>query len=236
MKAAHAFLSLLYPPCCEGCGAGVEPPRYLCDGCAAGAVRIEAPFCEVCSEPFRGAITGQFTCGNCANRHFHFNYAVATYRSEGIVRDFIHRFKYFREFRLRHQLAAWAAEGLQDARIRAQAPDALVPVPLFRARQRDREFNQAAELARLIGKEAGIPLCDALLRIRNTTTQVGHDRKKRMENLRNAFAMRHSMDVRDRHLILIDDVLTTGSTLDECASVLVKAGAASVRAITVARG
>ena len=68
------------------------------------------------------------------------------------------------------------------------------------------------------------------------TTQVGHDRKKRMENLRNAFAMRHSMDVRARHLILIDDVLTTGSTLDECARALVQGGAESVRAITVARG
>ena len=236
MKAAHALVSLLYPPCCEGCGAGVEPPRYLCETCAAGAVRIEAPFCNVCSEPFRGAITGTFTCSNCADRHFHFTCAVATYRSEGIVRDFIHRFKYFREFRLRHPLAAWAAEGLEDNRIRAQRPDALVPVPLFRARQRDREFNQAAELARLIGRGSGIPVCNALLRIRNTTTQVGFDRKKRMENLRNAFAMRHSMDVRGRHLILIDDVLTTGSTLDECASVLVKAGAASIRAITVARG
>jgi ComF family protein len=236
MKAAHALLSLLYPPCCEACGTGVEPPRYLCEPCAATAVRIQAPFCQVCSEPFPGAITGPFTCGNCSGRNFHFTCAVATYRSEGIVRDFIHRFKYFREFRLRHPLAAWAAQSLQDERIRAQRPDALVPVPLFRARQRDREFNQAAELARLVGKGAGIPVLDALLRIRNTTTQVGHDRKKRMENLRNAFAMRHSMHMRDRHLILIDDVLTTGSTLDECASVLMKAGAASVRAITVARG
>jgi ComF family protein len=235
-NAARAFLSLLYPPCCEACGAGVEPPRYLCEACAAGAVRIEAPFCEVCSEPSPGQITGTFTCGNCADRHFHFSCAVAAYRSEGIVRDFIHRFKYFREFRLRHPLAAWAAEGLKDVRIQAQPCDALVPVPLFRARQRDREFNQAAELARLIGKGAGIPVRDALLRIRNTTPQVGFDRKKRMENLRNAFAMRHSMDVRGLHLILIDDVLTTGSTLDECASVLQKAGAASVRAITVARG
>jgi len=235
-KAARALISLLYPPCCEGCGAGVEPPDYLCGKCAAGAVRIEAPFCNVCSEPFPGAITGTFTCSNCADRQFHFACAVARYRSEGIVRDFIHRFKYFREFRLRHPLAAWAAEGLQDDRIRTQSVDALVPVPLFVARERHREFNQAAELARLLGKGAGIPVCDCLLRTRNTTSQVTYDRKMRMENLRNAFMMRHSMDVRGRHLVLIDDVLTTGSTLDECARVLQKAGAASIRAITVARG
>ncbi len=234
--AARAFFSLLYPPSCEGCGTPVEHPFYLCETCAAGAVKVEAPFCKVCSEPFPGTITGPFTCGNCADRDFHFTCAVAPYRSMGVVRDFIHRFKYWGEFRLRHPLAAWAAEALDDERIREHAVDALVPVPLFRARERQREFNQAAELARLLGKRAGIPVSDCLLRTRNTTTQVMHDRKMRMENLRNAFAMRHNTDVRGRHLALVDDVLTTGSTLDECALVLLKAGAASVRGITVARG
>jgi predicted amidophosphoribosyltransferase len=77
---------------------------------------------------------------------------------------------------------------------------------------------------------------DCLVRTRNTTSQVTYDRKLRMENLRNAFRMRQSTPVRGLHLVLVDDVLTTGSTLDECAGVLLKAGAASVRAITVARG
>jgi ComF family protein len=234
--ALHAFLSLLYPPSCEACGAPVERPLYLCGPCAATALRIQAPFCQVCSEPFPGAITGPFACGNCSERRFHFTCAVAPYRSEGVVRDFIHRFKYFREFRLRHPLAAWAAEALDDDRIRRQPIDALVPVPLFRARERNREFNQAAELARLVGKRAGIPVSHCLVRIRNTTSQVMCDRKMRMENLRNAFRMHHSSDVSGRHLVLVDDVLTTGSTLDECALVLLKAGAASVRGITVARG
>ena len=234
--AARAFLSLIYPPCCEACGAAVEHPSYLCDRCAAGAVRIEAPFCEVCSEPFQGAISGTFTCANCAGRQFNFACAVAPYSSEGVVRDFIHRFKYFREFHLRHPLAAWAAEALDDPRILAQPVDALVPVPLFRARERGREFNQAAEIARLVGRKASLPVSDCLLRTRNTTSQVTFDRKSRMENLRNAFRMRQTISVRGLRLVLVDDVLTTGSTLDECAGVLLKAGAASVRAITVARG
>ena len=235
-SAGRALLSLIYPPTCEGCGTAVEPPAYLCECCAAKAERIERPFCEVCSEPFRGAITGTFTCGNCAGRSFHFTCAVAAYRSEGIVRDFIHRFKYFREYRLRHPLASWAGEALLDSRIQTQPPDALVPVPLFIARQRHREFNQAAVLADLAGRRAGIPVMDCLLRTRNTTSQVMQDRKMRMENLRNAFRMRKNATVQGRHLVLVDDVLTTGSTLDECALVLLKAGAATVRAITVARG
>ena len=233
--AVRAFFSLIYPPCCEGCGETVSHPHYLCARCAAGAVRIEPPFCEVCSEPFQGAIDGTFTCSNCAGRNFHFACAVSRYSGEGVVRDFIHRFKYFREYHLRHPLAAWAAEALEDPRIRAQAVDALVPVPLFRARERGREFNQAAVIARMVGRKAGLPVSDCLLRTRNTTSQVAYDRKKRMENLRNAFRMRQSSVVRDLHLVLVDDVLTTGSTLDECAGVLIKAGAASVRAVTVAR-
>ncbi len=116
------------------------------------SARIEPPFCQVCSEPFRGAITGQFTCANCAERKFHFSLRGRRYRSEGVVRDFIHRFKYWREFQLRHPLAAWAADALEDDRIRERAVDALVPVPLFRARKRHREFNQAVEIARLVGE------------------------------------------------------------------------------------
>jgi ComF family protein len=233
---ARAFLSLIYPPCCEACGAGVEHPRYLCEACEAGAERIEAPFCKVCSEPFQGAISGEFTCANCADRQFHFTCVVARYRSRGVVRDFIHRFKYFREYQLRHPLASWAAEGLEDARIRETKVDALVPVPLFRARQRNREFNQAEVLARLVGAQARLRVSDCLERTRNTTSQLTYDRGGRMENLRNAFKMRQSTDVRGLHLVLVDDVLTTGSTLDECARELMKGGAASVRAITVARG
>jgi ComF family protein len=236
MKAAQALLSLLYPPICEGCGAGVEPPHYLCEQCAAGAARIRTPYCQTCSEPFHGAVSGPFTCANCEGRQFHFSCAVARYRSTGVVREFIHRFKYWREYRLRHPLAAWAAEALEDDRIRERPADALVPVPLFVARKRHREFNQAEVLARLVGRQAGIPVSDCLERTRNTTSQVAYDRKMRMENLRNAFRMHHSSDVSGRHLVLVDDVLTTGSTLDECALVLLKAGAASVRAITVARG
>lgn len=236
VPAARALLSLVYPSCCEACGAGVGDGEYLCEGCAAGAVRIEPPFCKVCSEPFRGAISGLFTCANCADRGFHFTAAVTRYRSKGVVRDFIHRFKYWREFHLRHPLARWAAEALDDERIAERRADALVPVPLFGARERGREFNQAAVLAGLVGTRADIPVAGCLVRTRNTASQVPCSRKMRMENLRNAFAMRHNADVHGRHLVLVDDVLTTGSTLDECARVLLDGGAASVRAITVARG
>ncbi len=148
----------------------------------------------------------------------------------------VHRFKYGREFHLRYPLADWLLATMDDERIASQTVHAFVPVPLHERRLREREFNQATALSEIISVRTGVPVSDCLERTRYTTTQTRYDRHERMENLRNAFKLRHSADVRGQHLVLVDDVLTTGSTLDECARMLMKAGAASVRAITVARG
>ena len=234
--ACDALLSLFYPPHCAACGVKTDARVHLCAGCAGKAVRIEAPFCRVCSQPFDGAITGEFTCSDCGDRKYHFDCAVTRMMSRGVVREFVHRFKYDREYFLRHPLAEWAAEALEDERIKAQPFDFLVPVPLHSARRRDREFNQAEAIAELLAKRTRVPVYTALKRIRYTTTQTRLDRRERMENLRGAFHVRHPARVLSRHLLLVDDVFTTGSTVDECARVLRQAGAASVRALTVARG
>lgn len=235
-RAGEALISLLYPPNCASCGADTEAGIHLCAACAGQARKIVVPFCRRCSEPFSGAIDGAFTCQNCAGRTLHFDCAVTCYLSRGVVREFIHRFKYDGHFYLRHPLANWLAETLDDARLRSPTIDALVPVPLHSARFREREFNQAEALAKLLSRRAGIPLLGALQRIRYTTTQTRLDRHERMENLRNAFRVRHTSAVQSRHLVLVDDVFTTGSTVEECARVLREAGAASVRVVTVARG
>ena len=234
--AGEGLLSLLYPPHCAACGADTVAGIYLCAACAGEAKRIESPFCRQCSQPFDGAITGEFICAQCQDRKYHFDCAVTRYMSRGVVREFIHRFKYERQFYLRHPLADWMAEALEDSRIRDHPYDAFVPVPLHPARFRERDFNQAEVLARMMAKRSGKPVLKALKRIRYTTTQTRLDREERMENLRNAFRVRHASRVQSRHLILVDDVFTTGSTVEECARVLRQAGAASVRVVTVARG
>jgi ComF family protein len=114
--------------------------------------------------------------------------------------------------------------------------DALVPVPLHPRRLREREFNQAALLAEHLSRRVSLPVCDALQRFRYTGTQTALDRRGRRQNLRNAFALRQNVDVSDLNLLLVDDVLTTGATLDACAAVLLEHGAACVRALTLARG
>jgi ComF family protein len=235
-RAFTALGTLCFPPHCAACRVATEPGVHICADCAETAQRIEAPFCERCSQQFDGAITQKFTCSNCADREVHFECAVAAYRSHGVVREFIHNFKYNNQRHLRRPLAEWLAKALEDPRISSRPFDALVPVPLHHIRFREREFNQAAELAALVSQRCGIPVWHSLKRTRYTSTQTKLDRAERMENLRGAFRVRHTARVKDRHLVLVDDVFTTGSTVEECSRVLLRAGVASVRVITVARG
>jgi competence protein ComFC len=134
-----------------------------------------------------------------------------------------------------HLVAHWLRAGLDDERLRDISFDLIVPVPLHPARQRERGFNQASLLAESLSAETSMPCRGVLQRIRYTTTQTALDRSERMENLHNAFRLRKNADVRGLRVLLIDDVLTTGSTLSECARVLKRAGAISVHAVTAAR-
>jgi competence protein ComFC len=230
-----ALGSLFYPPACVVCSGIVEGLEYLCADCRSRAPRITAPFCAKCSEPFFGAITQTFNCANCEHRTLHFDNAVSAYRSRGLVRKLLHDFKYGGQRHLRYPLAEWLSETLNDPRLRGWRFDMLVPVPLHAARERERGFNQAALLAESLATEVAVPLCPVLERIRYTTTQTAYDRAERMENLQDAFRLRKNRDVRGLRVLLIDDVLTTGSTLSECARTLKAAGAISVHAATAAR-
>src|SRR6266513_501064 len=231
----EAAVSLLYPSVCTICGRSVGAGEYLCDQCEAKTVRIVAPFCQKCSEPFEGAITSAFTCANCAHRTIYFDAAVAAYRGRGIVRQIIHDFKYGRQIHLRHLVARWLCAAFDDERLRGREFDIIVPVPLHPTRQRERGFNQASLLAELLTAQISIPCKPLLKRVRYTTTQTALDRAERMENLHNAFRLRRNANVRGLRVLLIDDVLTTGSTLSECARILKRSGAISVYAATAAR-
>jgi ComF family protein len=160
---------------------------------------------------------------------------VAAYRGRGIVREVIHQFKYARQIHLRHLVVRWLRAALDDERLRDCNFDLIVPVPLHPTRERERGFNQASLLSELLSAETSMRSQRVLERVRYTTTQTALDRSERIENLHNAFRLRKNADVRGLRVLLIDDVLTTGSTLSECARVLKRAGAISVHAATAAR-
>ncbi|HYY13779.1 MAG TPA: ComF family protein [Chthoniobacterales bacterium] len=230
-----AIACLFYPPACAVCSENVDAGEYLCAGCNAKLTRIAPPFCAQCSEPFPAALTGPFTCANCDHRTLHFEAAVAAYRSRGIVRQVLLDFKYGRQTHLRHLVGRWLIAALEDERLRSLAFDIIVPVPLHPARERERGFNQSALIAELLSARIELPNKPLLERTRYTTTQTAFDRAERIQNLRGAFRLRKTAGVRGLRVLLVDDVLTTGSTLSECARVLKIAGARSVHAATAAR-
>ncbi|MEI8293966.1 MAG: ComF family protein [bacterium] len=235
LAALEPLVSLFFPPHCAGCCARVSSGQDFCPQCAGVIEFIRPPRCHVCSQPFEG-ISGEFECPNCRGEAFYFECAVSVVRSRRVIRELIHRLKYSRELWLVGILGGILAEGLADPRLTDRKFDAIVPVPLHALRLREREFNQSMLLAAHLSRATGIPVLDVLLRNRSTGTQTALDRRERRQNLRNAFSLRKNAVVTDQSLLLVDDVLTTGSTLDACAAVLLEQGAESVRALTLARG
>ncbi len=233
---AVAFVDLLYPVICVYCLGAVEGGQALCAQCAGKTPAITAPFCAMCSQPFDGQIDGDFVCSNCEDRGFAFECAVSAYRSTGLVRELIHRFKYRDQYHLRRVLGGLLLKTMDDERILDRTAHALVPVPLHARRLRDRGFNQAEALCRVLSRATALPVWHALRRTRHTETQTHFSRAERKRNLVGAFVARPGCPVAGKDLLLVDDVFTTGSTVHECARVLRKAGAASVRVLTVARG
>lgn len=197
--------------------------------------RLEAPFCERCCEPYDGAITSDFVCPNCQGRDWHLEKGRAAFRSEGFVRETIHEFKYNGQFHHLPLLTDWLEEGFVR-HYTGENFTALVPVPLHPSRRRSRGFNQAMELAQMLGKRVGLPVKDCLERIKPTETQTHLTRAQRLKNLSMAFALKRGFDVTGEALLVLDDVFTTGTTVDSCAKVILHAKAARVCALTVARG
>lgn len=237
------LLDLVYTPQCELCGRVLRDARSLCDSCDRQLPRLTPPFCGKCGEPFDGRIAGEFQCPNCGELEFAFGFArPALQRDEG-TRQLIHQLKYGRAIHLAAELGRLAAEAFSDERLQSALADnwPLVPVPLHRSRFQHRTFNQAAEIARVVAQHTGLPLLAALKRIRRTDTQALLGRKARLGNLHGAFALtpagrRHLASRPAGGLILVDDVLTTGSTVEACAAALRQAGCKTVLVVTVMRG
>lgn len=232
------LLSLVYPDACQLCATGRAGPDdgYVCTACRAGLRFVGDPLCQRCGLPFAGEFSGPFTCGNCAGVRLHFEDARAAVRAEGVALEVIHRYKY--------QQALWFEPLLGRLLVESAGPtlvderwDAVIPVPLHPVREREREFNQADRLGRILADAIGIPLQPRWLRrSRATDTQTRLTREKRHENVRNAFEMDRPRDLSGGRFVVVDDVLTTGATTSAVAAVLRRAGAERVVVRTVARG
>ena len=231
-------LALVYPPVCQVCDCHrvSEGQGYVCDACRKRVRFIEPPFCSRCGLPFEGDLTTPFECSNCRELDLHFSFARSAVAAGEVILEIIHRYKY--------QRALWFEPFLAELLLQQAVPelarqkwDLIVPVPLHPTKEREREFNQAVCLAGHLAVAAGIPMNKNLVRrVVSTSTQTLLSRERRVANVRRAFAVNNGFRLNGEKIVLVDDVLTTGSTTSACARVLRKAGAGEVCVWTVARG
>jgi len=193
---------------------------------------VTEPLCSICGTPFAGAGSNH-VCGSCSIARPSYDAARAALVYEGHSRHLIHSLKYRYKTHMRRPLALMTAD-LLAAVVAEWQPDLMVPVPLHVRRLRSRGFNQAVLVAEVLAQSWRIP-CDrrAMTRNRWTEPQITLSAEERRRNVKDAFSV--AADVQGMSVLLIDDVFTTGSTVDECARVLKEAGAVRVLVATVAR-
>lgn len=254
--AAESLFATLFPSDCRLCGATLTEASRLpvCATCVGSIRRIEAKTCAVCGELVPGAEAEgagevEVRCGMCQRARLPFTRAVAYGSYDGALRGLIHLLKYDRVRPAGDLLGRILAEAMADLKFAAsEKPALVVPVPLGAGRERQRGFNQAAEIARAAMKhvvQARTPVphgpgrlelnTSALGRVRETQSQTGLTRHQRRANLRGAFVALRPQEIAGREIILVDDVYTTGTTAWECARMLRRAGAAGVYVATAAR-
>ncbi len=221
--ATQQVLAILLPQECLLCGAA-SAATLLCDDCANALPALSAPRCPVCALP----VPGGEICGTCLKTSPAYDATLAAWRYAFPLDKLIQALKY------QHRLALgrlFAAQTLAGPR---PAGDLLIPLPLSPARLRSRGFNQAVEIARPLARALKLPLSlDDCLRVRDTVTQTSLPWKERRRNVKDAFECR--IDLSGKSVIVIDDVMTTGATLDEFARTLKRHGAVKVTNWVVAR-
>jgi ComF family protein len=219
------LIDALFPPHCGGCRADGS---LWCEDCRSKMALIQEPLCAKCGEPN----TPSRLCSNCRQHPLKIEFIRSVAIFQGTLRDAIHRFKYERLASLYGPFGDLLAEHWLAHQFQA---DWLVPVPLHSARQRDRGYNQSALLARHMSDRIHTPTIEnALKRVRATAIQMELNAIERRENVAGAFECVDAR-IQTKRICVIDDVCTTGATLDACAAALYRAGAASVFALTLAR-
>jgi ComF family protein len=233
----NRLLDMLYPRSCIGCGeCAPKPFHFICWECWSDTAKILPPFCALCGDPVAGSIEHDFICYSCSAEKPSFDGARSAARYDGVVGEALRMLKYEQALWVAPDIAA-LLETCLNAEYPGQTFDFVVPVPLHHVRRRERGYNQSALLARELGNRIRCKVAPGLLRrIRPTATQTNLTAPQRLSNVKNAFQCRRRKWLAGRRVLLVDDVMTTGATVNACSKALKKGGAVSVHVITAARG
>lgn len=235
-KAAEKAVKIFYPARCPLCGQiprGKDPHGLACDACTAALIYTGENYCMKCGRPILSE--QEEFCRDCLKHRHHYERCRAVFSYQGAIRTSIYQFKYAnkREYALYYGQEMWNYLG---AWIMELHPDFILPVPIHFRRRRQRGYNQAALLAKVLSMFSGLPAdTKSLVRIRNTIAQKQLSAAERAANLKDAFAVKGTK-LRGKRILLVDDIYTTGATADAAAKALKDAGAQKVYVVCVAVG
>ncbi len=229
----------LFPPACLICRSSITDrnEKYFCIRCFAKISYTKAPFCNQCGIPFDAESGKNHLCGTCLNSTSkpYFSLARATGIYQNTLREAICQFKYQKRAILAKPLGILMGKNNFNS-LNFKFYQLLIPVPLHYKRLKERGFNQALLLARQIRKIHNVPIDYlSLKRNRFTRPQVDLIFKERKNNVKGAFSLKNENNIKDKNILLLDDVFTTGATVNECAKVLIRGGAKKVDVLTLAR-
>lgn len=236
--ACRAAADLLFPRSCVHCAGPIERGnyQYICPSCARELQFCTPPACKTCGYPFFGAVIAARECPHCTELEPVFEKGKSLFLAKGPGRSLLHALKYRQGFYILKDLAQMLRE---NAHFQAFLSGAiLVPVPLHPTKLRQRGFNQSEQIARTLLRNSDAQAVQSLLERKEfTESQTQLDRKDRMQNVKNAFAISAAANLmKDTYYILVDDVFTTGSTLNACARTLRAAGVTHLRAVAIGHG
>ncbi len=232
----HALTDLLWPPRCAACGARMGPATdgatlSFCDLCTSSLMPSVSPRCPRCALPFESAGPDHL-CLECLKRPPAFASLTAVYQYGAAAADAVLRLKYGRETHLGPLMGRRVSREMAGA----EPFDIVMPIPLHPAKLRERGFNQSALIARPVARRLGVPMdTSAMVRVQDTAPQAGLTREERLENVRGAFVVPKAGRVSGRRVLLVDDVVTTATTVREAAKVLRRSGARGVDVAAFAR-
>jgi len=234
-EIAKGLLNMLYPLRCASCGKALEAAAGtgVCAACESGIRQNTGPSCPKCG---RALSAGAPYCAECKNTDFVFSVARSACLYDGVLKGLVHLFKYKGKIALSRLFAGKMLGFLSENGYVADGVDLVTFVPMHPSRRRGRDYNQSEVLAGIVAKALRLPPIAALDKVRPTKRQNELSRAERLANLAGAFRSRRGLALDGARILLIDDVMTTGATLNECARALKAAGAAEVRCLTLARG
>ncbi len=234
----HGIIDIIYPKICHACKkkmTALSIDEVICIECWAKIKKNTPPFCHSCGRDMRGKKSLKNTCLNCIKRPLQFDRAFSPCLYEGVIKELIHAFKYQKKDYLGITLAKLMIDFIKEYNLPIQFMDLIIPIPLYKTKLREREFNHAFILSKYLGAEFNKEVsAERLSRNKNTKTQTELKDNERFSNVKGCFSVPQENCVKNRNILLIDDVLTTGATVSEAALALKNAGANIVYVLTLA--